>query len=166
MDTVNKNNLNYFAGLFDGEGSVMIKRFKRNGKVDYTICISIGMSNKLENAEVLELFQKTFGGHLYRYTQHFQNTKRLDTIQWSATAHKCFKFITLIKPYLRIKNKQCEIAIQFSKGLNKKNDPTPLSKEERIKRENLFYKLRELNVKGQLRLQRLNEETAKADVIV
>jgi len=85
--------------------------------------------------------------------------------QWSITSLSATKFIEAIVPFLRLKDKQARLALEFYNE-SKKKVKYQRSKEEKTAQEVFFYKMRNYNVKGKLRLQRLNEETAKADVIV
>lgn len=163
MDTISKQKIAYYAGFMDGEGTISIKRAYRNNKLYYTVYCSLGQVNKKPNSDVVREMKDLFGGYVYEWSQKL-GSNRIDTIQWNVTSKLAKNFLKLITPYLVIKRKQAEVAKEFNKTIYKKFRHT--SDRTRAKRAILFDEMRKYNVKGRLRLQRLSEETAKADAIV
>ena len=173
MDTVKnkltKEELAWYAGFMDGEGTITIKRYNRaylkadgQKRVYYIVMVSCAQVNKAPNNIIIKSFKEHFGGSVYEYAQSPKHSeKRIDTIQWSIASKSAVNFLNQIKPFLKIKKPNAEIALELIKGLNKGNKPTPISDEEMIRREKLFYKMRTNNVKGKLHLQRLNEENSE-----
>ena len=164
MDT----KLAWIAGFIDGEGTITIKRAKRGkyGKLYHLPYISCTQVNKERNFIALKVLQKTLGGSLSKYVQRPMDGDRIDTITWNVTSRKAKECAERLLPYLIIKKQQAQLLIKFTTLFVRKDKKTWLTDEEIEKREKFFYKMRTLNVKGKLRLQRLNEGTAKADVIV
>jgi hypothetical protein len=163
MDTISKQKLAYYAGFIDGEGTITIKRAYRNKKLYYTVNCSCGQVNKKPNSDVVREMKNLFGGYVYEWSQKL-GSNRIDTIQWCVTSKLAKDFLNLITPYLVIKRKQAEVAKKFNKTIYKKFRHT--SDKTREKRAILFDEMRKYNVKGRLRLQRLNEETPKGEAIV
>lgn len=152
------------AGFLDGEGTITIKRNQRKDArfhVNYQPQMSCGQTVKGEVA--IKRLQELFGGSLYYYKQKGQ---REDTVQWSIVNQDVKKCLEKITPYLILKRRQAEILIEFLNTEWTREKGYKLTRESWEKRENFFQRIREFNVKGRIRLQRLNEKTPKGDVIV
>ena len=164
MDT----KLIWSAGFMDGEGTITIKRIKRGkfNKLYHLPYISCAQVNKPNNVVALKILQELFGGSLAYYIQKPKFKNCIDTVTWNVTSKKALDCAKRLLPYLVIKNKQAKLLIEFSNLFIRERKHTWLTDEERNQREIHFWKMRDLNVKGKIRLQRLNEGTAKADVIV
>lgn len=113
--------LAYAAGIIDGEGCIGIYGNKDKriplGKY-YRLTVQVGMSDK----EPVEFLYRTFGGSLseangrkptYRTRYH-----------WCLAARQARKFLELVKPYLKSKQNQAELAITFQ-GARRKRGGTP-----------------------------------------
>lgn len=164
MDT----ELIWSAGFMDGEGTITIKRVRRgnDGKLYHLPYISCGQVNKPDNLEALKKLQKLFGGSITHYIQKPKHRDWIDTITWNVTSKLALSCAEKLSPYLVIKNKQAKLLIDFAKLFIRNGLKTWLTESERDEREVYFWKMRDLNVKGKIRLQRLSEKTAKADAIV
>lgn len=113
---INKENIAWAAGFYDGEGSVSCR--SNNGNPHTLLQLSIGQKNDgNEIAETLKKFKSIVGcGHIYRKTrigieinQHqFFVSKQLDVI----------KVINLLWPYLSItkKNQANKAWFLFKRG--------------------------------------------------
>lgn len=101
------NNLDiyYFAGFFDGEGCISVTNPKRG--------IRVVLTNT--NLEVLEQFKDYFGvGKISvkkRNEKDIYNKKCYMWICWNRGAEK---FLEEITPFLRIKNREGEIALKYA----------------------------------------------------
>ena len=152
------------AGFLDGEGTITIKRARRKDTkgINYQPYVSCGQTVKGEIA--MKRLQEIFGGSLYYYRQKGQ---REDTVQWAVASQKAKKCVEQIIPYLILKKKQAELLLEYTNTeWTREKNTFNLTDESREKRELFFQKIREFNVKGKIRLQRLNEETPNGDVIV
>lgn len=99
----------YLAGLFDGEGCIVISRYKRNDRAndkDY-YCIRIKVTNK--NTQVLNLFKDIFNcGCIYQ-------DKRSSVWEWSLTSSERIKGILReLLPLLIVRRKQAIEALTFN----------------------------------------------------
>lgn len=113
MDNVK---LAYLAGLFDGEGTIGIARYRRKDRTitkDYYF-LRLKVCNK--NKDAMRLFKNTFhAGCLCR-------DKRSGVWDWSVSGTQHGKrVIELLLPFLRIKRKQAKLALEFT-VLNTNND--------------------------------------------
>lgn len=132
---MNKNDLNYFAGFFDGEGSICIlKRQTRrtSWNPEYRLQIAIGQND----GATLDWIMSLFGGHLHK-------VKRDGSYYWLTSNRHAYDVLRQIVKYLKYKKPQAELAIKFYEDsfLIRKN-PTP--PEVLQKRENFLVKMKGL----------------------
>jgi hypothetical protein len=161
MDT----NIAWAAGFMDGEGTITIKRYYRNKNIHYLAYISCAQVNKPHNKVALEKLRTIFkGGKIYSYSSKNKDD-RIEVISWNVTSKNAKECAEILLPYLIIKGRQARLLIEFCKVVENKKTYRLAPEDHKVRGE-FFDKMRKLNVKGKLRLQRLNEETAKADVIV
>lgn len=155
MDT---NDIAWAAGFLDGEGTITIKRYRRFYKIHYIANISCGQVNKPHNVVALEKLRSLFnGGKIYIYSVK-SGGDRIDVASWNITAKNAKECAKTLLPYLVIKHRQAELLIKFSEAAENKKQFRLTEEDHRIRSE-FFDKMRTLNVKGKLRLQRLSEET-------
>jgi hypothetical protein len=163
------------AGFIDGEGTISVKRFFRNRKngryIYYQPFLSLSQAVVGGHDKGVFKMQELFGGSVSHW--HGKTARdgynRYPTVQWSVVSNDALKCINMIYPYLVCKKENADVILRFYKERNKGkggSGKVTLTKKEQKFRESLFYESRKLNQKGKLYLQRLNEETAKADVIV
>ena len=91
--------LSYFAWLFDGEGCVEIRR--RRGKAR-ALLVSISQGKK--SGFVLVYAKDLFAGSVY---------DGLRCRRWIASGSEAAYFLALIRPYVRIKAQQVDVALEF-----------------------------------------------------
>lgn len=162
MDT----NIIWAAGFMDGEGTITIKRYRRNGRVVYQPYISCVQAAKTQaNIDAIKILQQLFGGSTSRYLQK-PDGMRLDTIMWSAVAQNALEAVKKLRPYLKIKGPQADLLIEYYSSIKKGTGYNKLSDEELEKRASLWTKMRLMNERGRLRLQRLSEVTLEGDATV
>ena len=130
----------YLAGLIDGEGCIRIDsshRLKSNRVYHWA---EVWLTNT--DLATLEEIHDKYGG-TFRIRAR-PNVKLLGNIRW-----KCSKAIELLKalqPYLRIKRKQCDIALAFALSLNPKEYKTrSIPSECLVLREELKQRIGSLN---------------------
>lgn len=92
---INKTELAYLAGFFDGEGSVGI----------YTQKYSVNITNC--DPRVLQQFQKHWGGKIH--TIKWYDLTRQDKYVWQLYGHNSRRFLEAILPYVISKKSQIEI---------------------------------------------------------
>ncbi len=103
----------YLAGLFDGEGCILINKLKmRKGE---THCqYSLDMRIHQKRKETINMVQQCFGGNV------FQNKKGLNSTSpgtlmytWQCRGVKAGNVLRLILPFLIEKKEQVETGIEF-----------------------------------------------------
>lgn len=99
----------YIAGFFDGEGYIgLIPHYTH--KNCYTCAIKIAQTEK--GFIILEELKKQFGGYIYG-RKHEGNQS--DSFYWELKSKNYVKnFIEYILPYLKIKNKQAELILEYT----------------------------------------------------
>jgi hypothetical protein len=88
----------YFAGFFDGEGS--IGAYSSSGKGKYIVTIS--------NTDVRPLLQavELWGGKIYKMCKHKIKGAHMDVYHWHLYGQHSRQFLNDILPYSRIKVEQ------------------------------------------------------------
>ncbi len=112
MLMINKNltekDLSYIGGIFDGEGCISITKVAcsevRRGFY-FKLIVNIGNTNEW----LLNWFKLNFGGNILLNKRN----KGQPFWCWSLSAQQALSFLYIVKPYLRIKNYQAEVAILF-----------------------------------------------------
>lgn len=120
----------YWAGFFDGEGSVSITNGLR---------VSVALAQK--NSFILELAKKQFGGEVYRKDKKITNVCH----QWRINKKShVVNFLEAIYPYSIVKKIDIEIglkAVQLTRDSNR--GCNPLTTSERTEREVLRMQLQD-----------------------
>lgn len=105
-----KTDLAYTAGIIDGEGSIRIQKHRR---VDYYqghhYCMVVAVC--MCDMAVPTWLHLKFGGSLNSYKGRKQGYKR--EYHWTITTKNAKKFLELILPYLKQKQGQARVAIEF-----------------------------------------------------
>ena len=151
----------YTAGLMDGEGSITIDKRVRPDTTWYQVHIRVAMTKR----ESLEKMQQWWGGHLNTEPYKHANNpggKWSDYYAWQLWTKQAVDFLTRIRPYLVLKRPNADIAIEFQKRI-KRTGGKRIDHEELIIREELYKKMKQLNMRG-LHLQRLSEENVSDNV--
>ncbi len=97
----------YTAGLFDGEGTVGIRKDTRPNYISYTLRCSVTSTNK----DIIIWLYNKYGGNYYLRPR--TNSKWKDTWVWQLSTRQAKSFLELVIPYLKIKYKQAELGLQF-----------------------------------------------------
>jgi hypothetical protein len=96
-----KSELVYLAGFFDGEGSIGITK---------SLVLQITVSNTRRVA--LDIYKQYFGGSI---TETKRSGNHNDIFVWKIDAKKAELFILTIKPFLKQKSVQAQLALEFRK---------------------------------------------------
>ena len=129
------NTICYVAGLFDGEGSIVIgvskPSFKRDNKVP---ChwLQVGITNT--NRELIDWLYNTFGGHISDNSHAPSRKFQRACWQWRVMSIEGVFFLKLIQPYTKIKKRQIELAKEFQDNLVNLRSLTPDLKSKEIER--------------------------------
>lgn len=127
----------YVAGFFDGEGTIDIHRQSR-----YGISLNHRLRASLSNSylPILKTLQAEYGGNISK--EHKDVEKDRKTVyQWALTSTYAASFLKRIRPYLKEKEPQAWLALEFlaqrsvSRGVQ-------LIEEEVALREGFYWALR------------------------
>jgi len=102
----NETEIAYLAGLFDGEGSVVIVWVGRQLALYGGLRIAIEMTTP----EPLRFAQRIFGGKIY-VTERYSPHKPLS--HWSLCGAKASVFLRAVEPYLIVKHEKTNLALSF-----------------------------------------------------
>lgn len=143
---LSKVDLAYLAGLFDGEGCLLIARTSP-GKpwTAREFRFQPRASLNIRERHICDLFCSAFGGSVRKNTR--TNPKWADTYNWQANSKAVVALSKSLLPFLKLKHKQAALLLAFcdlkSQNLNSAID------DKTYKKYNEFYeKLRKLNKKG------------------
>lgn len=131
------NDLAYAAGIMDGEGYIGITMPYPDRPI-HRLQLSVSMTHK----EVPLWFKDMFKGHVGCYRNGVKNTYR-HIYMWVITGRPAAQVLALIKPYVKIKNRQCEIGIEFGATIRDRNKS--VSNETYLLRHNLMNEIRQEN---------------------
>jgi len=121
-----KTDLAYLAGIFDGEGCIVIhKRKTGKGILHPGYHIEVNLANT--NEWIVRQFQFSFGGNIYLRKK--QTCQSRTIWAWQVSARKALDFLAVIKAYLKLKRAQAEIAITFQSSKTR-GGSRPLSEKE------------------------------------
>lgn len=139
-----KKNLNYMAGIVDGEGCIHVKKYKdiRKRTVSPSYELSVSISNC--RYELIDYFKYYFGGMVQtiKGNDKHNTSYRLYFFTWEAE-----NFLKEILPYLFLKKEEAITALTFRKTY-KQNVGSRKVPEKTIKiREECNIRLRELKRK-------------------
>jgi hypothetical protein len=143
----------YAAGFFDGEGYIGIGRTKKVRDTEgpfYTLNITVTNTN----LEVLERFRSTFGG---RVTHKSDNSERWKQCHyWRASSWGAVGFLQAVLPFLVVKRRQAEIALDFQRTMRHTGNRWQVAPPaERERRESLYQQILVLNKRGPVRTRPL-----------
>lgn len=100
----------YFAGFFDGEGSVFINSngIDGNGNQRYVLRCTLSQNNR----DVLLDMQSIWGGSVTNKAHRGPLSKK-DGYTWSCSVKKAKSFLTDVLPYLRVKKEEAVLALSW-----------------------------------------------------
>ena len=136
-----QKDLAYFAGIMDGEGWFSIqKSIRKNCSPTYTPNIGVGSSDKI----LIDWLVNHFGGKI-RYRIHHHQIGKKAIYEWrpSWTVVKCIIPKTL--SFLVIKGERAKLLMELGKLSSIKFRKGGVPKENTLKREKIYLKIKELN---------------------
>lgn len=142
----------YTAGLVDGEGCISITRVKRTGRSqsDYH---HLFFSLESTDPSIAYWLQERFGGSV-----HIDTTKVKDnhqtTYRWKLGTQDTLHLLRLLLPYLRIKQPQAELGLEFAlqRDIQKTGRQRTLPEAEIGLRESFYRGMKALNSRGPARM--------------
>lgn len=136
--------LAYTAGIIDGEGSVVIIKTKAPDYklgCNYQLRLSVGNTQEW----LCQWLKMQFGGSVSSFQPRNPNWNIGYT--WSLRANQVIPFLKSILPYLQLKSRQAQLAMQFQE-INPLKKNGNISKEESQRlRKSLYEEMRKLNIK-------------------
>ena len=144
----------YFAGLFDGEGTVAIYKHIRGTQISYSFDVSFGISYE----SVLIRMQKCFGGNIYKKNMeklknclsikkliainYYSPDKRKQIYHYILSGRDALYFLKVIEPFCDEKKQQVSLGIRYEQG--KRESRNGRSKHETERCEFFYQELRRL----------------------
>jgi hypothetical protein len=98
----------YLAGLFDGEGSICITRVQPKPPRSWAPAFTLHVTLRMTDRATVELFHRVFGGSFSEVA-----AKRLRMFCWRSGDWRSVQVLRTLRPFLRIKGRQADLAIQF-----------------------------------------------------
>jgi hypothetical protein len=130
--------LAYFAGLFDGEGSIFIhKRLNSRNCPSWTLVVALSMGDE---AGVLAL-HGTFGGHFNTYGIAQGHNK--PRFVWRTQNDAAVEILKALYPYLKVKKQQAALAFKFREIIRQNFGQT--DKHRLNLRDEIMEEMRRLN---------------------
>lgn len=99
--------IQYVAGLFDGEGTVRIFKKVRENHIGYYVSASLAMCHR----PVIEELQKKFGGTVHNNRADLTGPNRRCQFGWHTANKKAEAFLRQVTPFLIVKREEAEIAL-------------------------------------------------------
>lgn len=100
----------YLAGLIDGEGCIRLQAQRTNKGKYYSFTVSMSIAMVCNPCPLPELHDK-LGGTLSVWDRKKDGWK--DCYRWALYGAKLVPLLQAILPYLKVKHKQCVLAIQY-----------------------------------------------------
>jgi hypothetical protein len=110
--------LAYTAGLFDGEGSIVIgcaRPPRAGGRVGIRYWLQVGVTNT--DRELVEWLLSTYGGHISDNSHANGRAGWQPCWAWRVMSRQARIFLLDIQPYLRVKKAQAGLGIEFQEVL-------------------------------------------------
>lgn len=130
--------LAYTAGLVDGEGHITIGRFqpdKWTQRPRHWIVVIVGNTDK----RMTDFLKKYWPGPV-----HIRNKKPWRTCYlWQISCIKAYRFLKDVRPFLRCKGEEADVAIKF---MEEREGKRFLSDKEVARREELYQLMKTLKV--------------------
>jgi hypothetical protein len=136
--------LAYIAGFVDADGHITIARRKRGYSDDNRYDAMVMVANLDE--QTLRWIHSLFGGFLRLRKQQEPNWRPV--WEWSLQTDPTVSlFLKQIIPFLRTKNQQAQVVLEFTTNVTKRSGHPP-GPEETALREGYYWALRGLNKVG------------------
>lgn len=120
----------YIAGLLDGEGTI---------NVSNTLLLFIRIRNT--NKAVLEWVREIMGsGNIY-----FDRRKDKPCYSLELACKKAIEFLEPLRPYIRIKQEQVELALRLQNLYGNNKRRKRLTEAQKADRESIYWAMRHLN---------------------
>lgn len=141
-----KPSIEYFAGIFDGEGWFSIHR-ARAGRHSREFSFQLYAGLAIRDHVVVNHLKREFGGSIQFHNLSARNPKHSDVWRWVAVSTNALMFAKKVIPHLIVKKKQAEAAIQFQEAMRAKGTRRSTDVQYSLQTAS-FEKMKFLNMKG------------------
>jgi hypothetical protein len=104
--------LAWTAGIIDGEGSIFVMRQKRQDRerdTNFILRVSVQSTDPYMTSELKRMFPDGAEFLVVRDSREANS----DTMKWQLSGKKAARFLVEILPFMRVKQDQAKLAIQF-----------------------------------------------------
>lgn len=127
-----RTDLAYFAGLFDGEGCVVVhvnKSTNERRSPQHQLLCQVTMAD----SPVIQSLKDAFDGNVS--IRRAKNPLHKTLYQWSVTANKAKVFLEAVQPFLRVKKYEAWLGLEFVEQKTNRVGNGYLAEEELALRE-------------------------------
>ena len=142
----------YAAGFFDGEGHIRIVQHSKRCR---TLMLQVSISQNCP--EPLEFIAYLFGGTVSARTFRYKDGRRA-MYGWQASSGVAGRFLMTVLPFLIVKRKQAELAIEFRGTFGPqhvKGGQKRLASDVLARRVELAEKIKQMRIDDRTRNERL-----------
>jgi hypothetical protein len=143
-DTHTVATLAYVAGLLDGEGSLCIgmSRAKSAGRAP-SYWLQVGITNT--DRALMDWLLATFGGHISDNSHAPTKRQYSPCWAWRIMGTQAVPFLEALKPYVRIKARQLQLALDFQHHMSAPRAWKRVPAGHLLHRENCRQQMQALN---------------------
>jgi hypothetical protein len=137
-------NLQYAAGIFDGEGFFNIDKTQRKDckAPSYQVHARLTMRDQI----IIESLRDTFSGSIRKVAS--RSPKHADYYSWDVCGEGVVAFVGQVCDFLIVKKVQSRLAVLFQEEKRKNKAGRPNSPERIHTLESFYQNMREANKKG------------------
>jgi hypothetical protein len=149
MHEINDTDWAYAAGFVDGEGCIAVVRSFEPKRGRYYYGVNVVVANN--EREVLDWMHELWGGWVVGVSAENKSQRARASWTWRCSTSGARVFLAGIKPWLRIKNLQCNNALLMAELLMRSRRTlgrNPLPRAWLAEQEDLYWRQRELNHRG------------------
>ena len=133
--------LAYLAGIIDGEGCIYLGHIKRGEDLVWHSVMKVTNCD----LDLITWLENVFGGCTSKHGRWTSKKAFFRPVYgWNATGAMLDYLLPLIRPYLVIKKKQCDVMLEYRKT-SKCGGPLKLTPEINQKRIECMLQMRQLN---------------------
>ena len=117
MESIAPTTLAYVAGLFDGEGSIVIGcGHQKQRRVTPHYWLQVGITNT--DRELITWLHHTLGRHISDNMHCPTKRHQRPCWAWRIMSTQALPFLRALMPYLRVKQAQASIAVNFQSHMS------------------------------------------------
>lgn len=146
---MNSKENSYWAGFFDGEGSIMITKNIVNDKTHKSPIYQLQIGVATTNKQIMEKLRNFSGFRNLIVERRFKKPNQRNAYYWGLKGDRAVTFLKRILPFLKLKREQAIVGIEFQEKKVRPNELggklRALNQEELNYRELMRNKIRQLN---------------------